>query len=157
MRPGRMQAMRSALAALVVFFAAAAGVSAQVLVVPERDLQFGLLTPGTSTAVAPTDVVRSAQLRIVGRGTYQVTFQLPSALTNAMGHQIPMAFGPADGQLVIRNKISTFDPNTTISFRVNPAESEAQLNLGGSALPALGQPAGSYTATIVMMVVQTGT
>lgn len=157
MRPRIMQAMLVALATLVVSFAGPGAVQAQTLVVAERDMDFGMLTPGLQTVVAPTDLMRSAQLRIEGRGTYQVSFQLPASLTAPGGAQIPLVFGAADGQLTIRHKVSTFDPNTTLSFRVNPAEREAQINLGGRAQPASGQAAGVYSATIVMMVVQTGT
>lgn len=156
MRPGTMHAIRIALAALVVSFATVSAASAQVMVVSERDLQFGMLTPGAPTTVDAGDVTRSAQLRVIGRGRYQVTFQLPTALVSMSGAQIPLMFGPADGQLTLHNRVTTFDPNATLDFRVNPAQQEAQLNLGSQALPASGQAAGSYTATIVMMVIQTG-
>jgi hypothetical protein len=157
MRPRTMQAMLVALAALVVSFAGPGAANGQVLVIQERDLEFGMLTPGLQTTVAPTDLVRSAQLRIEGRGSYQVSFQLPAALTAPGGAQIPLMFGAGDGRVTIRQKITTFDPNEVVTFRVNPAEREAQINLGGRAQPAPGQRAGVYTATIVMMVVQTGT
>lgn len=146
-----------ALTALMIAIATTGAARAQVLVVPERDLEFGLLTPGAPAAVAPTDVARSAQVRIEGRGTYQVSFQLPASLTNANGQQLPLSFSATDGRVSIRHKITVFDPSTTVSFRVNPAEQEAVVNLGGTALPAPGQPAGSYSATIVVMVIQTGT
>ena len=157
MRPRTGQAMLMALAALVFSFASPGAARAQVLVVAERDLEFGLLTPGTTTIVAPTDLIRSAQLRIEGRGTYQVSFQLPVSLATAMGDEIPLVFGPADGQLTIRHRVTPFDPGTTVSFRINPADQEAQINLGARAQPVLGQAAGLYSATIVVMVVQTGT
>jgi hypothetical protein len=157
MRPRIMQAMLVALATLVVSFAGPGVAEGQMLVVAERDLDFGMLTPGLETVVVPTDLMRSAQLRIEGRGSYQLSFQLPASLTAPGGAQIPLQFGAADGQLVIRHKVTAFDPNSTVSFRVNPAEREAQVNLGGRARPGPSQPAGVYTATIVMMVVQTGT
>ena len=149
--------MLVALAALVVSFAGPGAAQAQVLVIAERNLDFGMVTPGTTTVVAPADLIRSAQLRIEGRGNYQVSFQLPASLTTVNGDAIPLTFGPADGQLTIRHKITAFDPTTTVSFRINPAEREAVVNLGGRAQPAAGQPAGYYSATVVMMVVQTGT
>lgn len=157
MRPRTVQAMQVALAALVVLCAGSGTAHAQVLVVAERDLDFGVLTPGAATVVAPTDVVRSAQLRLEGRGTFQVSFQLPASLTTASGQTIPLLFGPTDGRLAIRNRVTVFDPNAVTSVRVNPADVEAQINLGARAEPAPGQPAGHYSATIVIMVVQTGT
>jgi hypothetical protein len=152
-----MQAALAALAVLAVFFAEPGSAAAQVLVAPERNLDFGQITPGVPTVVAASDLIRSAQLRIDGRGTYQVSFQLPAQLTSPAGHTIPLVFGPDDGMLTIRHKATSFDPATTTSFRINPAEREALLNLGGQAMPAAAQMAGFYSATIVVMVVQTGT
>ena len=152
-----MRAALAALAVLVVSVAGAGTAAAQVLVASERNLDFGQITPGVATVVAPTDLIRSAQLRIDGRGTYQVSFQLPAQLTSPAGHTIPLVFGADAGLLTIRRKVTSFDPSTTTSFRINPAEREAQLNLGGQAMPAAAQMAGFYSATIVVMVVQTGT
>lgn len=152
-----MRAALAALAVLVVFFAEPGAAAAQVLVASERNLDFGQITPGITMVIAPTDPIRSAQLRVDGRGTYQVSFQLPTQLTSPAGHTIPLVFGADDGLLTIRRKVISFDPATTTSFRINPAEQEAQLNLGGQAMPAAAQMAGFYSATIVVMVVQTGT
>ena len=157
MRPRTMHAALTVLALLVVSGVVPDAAAAQVLVAAERNLDFGQLTPGVATVVAPSDLTRSAQLRVDGRGTYQVSFQLPTELTSPAGHTIPLVFGPADGLLTIRNKVTSFDPTTTTSFRINPAQREAQLNLGAQATPAAGQVAGFYSATIVVMVVQTGT
>lgn len=148
--------MLVALAALVVSLAGPGAAEAQVLVVAERDLDFGMLNPGTPTVVAPTDVIRSAQLRVEGTGRYQVSFQLPAYLTTAMGQTIPLVFSPTDGLLAIRQRITVFDPAATTTFRINPADNEAQINLGARAQPAAGQAAGLYSATIVVMIVQTG-
>lgn len=149
--------MRAGLAALAVLLATAGAARAQVVVTPERDLAFGLLVPGTPAAVTTTDVVRSAQLRIDGRGTYQVSFQLPAALTSVTGQQIPLVFRATDATVTVRGRITAFDPATMASFRLTPGNGEAVINVGGEARPAPGQAAGSYTATIVMLVVQTGT
>lgn len=157
MRPRTVRATMVALAVLVVSFAGTGAAQAQTLVMPERDLEFGWLTAGASAVVESTDPIRSAQLRVEGRGAYQVSFVLPAHLTSPAGHLIPLSFGATDGLLTIRHKVTAFDPRTTVLFRINPAEGEAQVNLGGTAQPAAGQPAGSYSATIVMMVVQTGT
>ncbi|HEX2167090.1 MAG TPA: DUF4402 domain-containing protein [Longimicrobiales bacterium] len=157
MRPRTMQAMWVALAVFVALITGPGAARGQVLVTAERDLDFGLLSPGAVTAVAATDLIGSAQLRIAGRGTFQVSFQLPASLTSPNGDEIPLVFGPADGMLTIRHKASSFDPSAVQSIRINPAEQEAQVNLGARAQPGPAQPAGSYSATIVMMVVQTGT
>lgn len=156
MRPRTMRAALAALAVLVVFAEPGAAV-AQVLVAAERNLDFGQITPGVVTAVAPSDLIRSAQLRIDGRGSYQVSFQLPTQLTSPAGHTIPLVFRPDDGLLTTQRRAMSFDPATTVSFRIHRSERDAQLNLGGQAMPAAAQVAGFYSATIVIMVVQTGT
>lgn len=130
--------------------------SAQVLVVAERGLEFGQLTPGTTTTVQPTDVTRRAHLTVQGRGSYDVTFQLPTHLESPAGHAIPLLFGAGSGRVEVRQKVSTFDPADGVDIRINPAEREAAVYLGGQAMTSPGQVAGSYTATIVMIIVQTG-
>lgn len=157
MRPRMVQAIRVALAAVVVLLAGPRAAQAQVLVMTERDLAFGMLTAGAPTAVPPSDVVRSAQMRIEGRGTFQISFLLPTSLTTLRGDQIPLVFGATDGLLTVRNRTTVIDPNAVNTFRLNPADLEAQINLGGRAQPAAGQPAGVYSATIVVIVVPTGT
>jgi hypothetical protein len=106
-----MRAMLVALASIGVMLAGTRSAQAQVLVVAERDLQFGLLMPGVPTIVPPTDLTRSAQLRIDGRGTYQVTFQLPASLTAPGGQQIPLVFGGADGLVTILHATNSAAPD----------------------------------------------
>lgn len=154
MRSRRLHAVLIAAAALVILFPRPA--QAQVLVLPERDLSFGQVTPGLQTTVLPTDMVRSAQLRVQGRGRFQVSFVLPTQLTSPSGSALPLTWGPTDGRLQIRNSVTPFDPTQALDVRINPAQQEAQLNLGARVTAAPGQLAGTYTATIVMLVVQTG-
>lgn len=154
MRSRRLLAVLIASAAFVILRSAPA--AAQVLVLPERDLSFGLVTPGVATTVAPTDMARSGQIRVQGRGRYQMTFVLPTQLTRLGGGAMPLTWGAADGRLDIRNQVTTFDPRQALDFRINPAQQEAQINLGGTVTPAQGQLAGTYEATIVVYVVQTG-
>lgn len=150
--------LRTALLALVACFALARGTSAhaQIVVTSEQNLQFGLLTPGVSMTVAPTDAARRGALRISTRGRFNVTFQLPSALVAPGGGSIPLVFGPTSGRVEIRGSVTTFDPAAGTSFRINPADLSADVYLGATAQPGTGARAGAYTATIVMLVVQTG-
>jgi hypothetical protein len=154
MRSRRLHALLLALATLVVVGTSPA--DAQVLVVAERDLSFGMLMPGVPTTVAAADVVRSAQLRVQGRGRYQVSFALPQELSAPGGQGIPVEWAAGDGLLAIRNMVRAFDPRETLDFRINPAQTEAQINLGARVTPSPGQQAGTYSATIVVMIVQTG-
>jgi hypothetical protein len=132
-------------------------VHAQVVVAPQQNLQFGLLTPGVPVSVTPTDVTRRAALTITARGRFSLTFTLPAALVSAGGQAIPLQFGGTDGLVDIRHKQEWFDPRTGVNIHINPADLQADVYVGGTAVPTPGQPAGFYQATIIMMVVQTGT
>lgn len=134
----------------------AGSVSGQVLVVAQQDLGFGELTPGAPMTVTPLDVMRRAHFTLQAQGRYHVTFDLPTHLSTVAGDRFPVQFGGSDGRVEIRNKVLTFDPTQGTELRINPAEQEASIFLGGRALPAPGQLAGNYTATIVMIIVQTG-
>jgi hypothetical protein len=158
---GRNGALAAPAAFVAMLFLIAAGAvspaSAQVLVIAEQNLSFGQLTPGVPMIVDPTDVGRRASYTIDARGKFALVFQLPTHLRNAQGATIPVVFGNTDGRVEIRHKATIFDPTAGVSIHVNPADINAQVYLGGRALPLLGTAAGSYSAAIVMMVVQTGT
>jgi hypothetical protein len=130
--------------------------AAQVLVVPSQNMEFGLLTPGVPATITPTDIARRAAFSIEARGRFSLSFQLPTHMTNAQGAAIPLVFGSADGRVEIRHKVTVFDPATGVNIHINPAEQSAQVYLGARAQPTTGTPAGSYTATIVMVVAATG-
>ena len=156
MRSGGKQAVLFALAALVTSLCPRAA-AAQVLVTSDQNLTFGQVTPGVPMQVAPTDITRRAALSVSGRGRYRVTFVLPTQLNGPSGQQIPVTFGATDGRVEIRNRVETFSPATGHEFRINPSDETAQIYLGGRATPVTGTRAGTYTATIVMTIVQTGT
>jgi hypothetical protein len=148
--------MRFALAALVTSLCPGAA-AAQVLITSDQNLTFGQVTPGVPMQVMPTDITRRAALTVSGRGRYRMTFVLPAVLNGPAGQQIPVTFGATDGRVEIRNRVESFDPVAGHEFRINPADDAAQIYLGGRATPGAGVKAGTYTATIVMTIVQTGT
>ena len=156
MRSGGKQAVLVALAALVTSLCVKPA-SAQVLVTAEQELAFGQLTPGVPATVQTTDVANRAKLSLQGTGRYRISFTLPTSLSGPSGNTIPLTFGGSDGRVEIRTKIEIFDPAVGHEFRVNPADRSAQIYLGGTASPSLSVPPGTYSATIVMMIVQTGT
>jgi hypothetical protein len=142
---------------LSLSLAVAEPVRAQVLVVAEQNLQFGMLTPGVPATVPVTDVARRAAFSLDAQGRYNLSFQLPTHLHGARGATIPVVFGATDGRVEIRQKIATFDPAAGVSIHINPAEQQARIYLGGSARPDLATAAGTYSAEIVMLIVFTGT
>jgi len=155
MRSCVVRAVMTALALLVASWSVRPA-AAQVLVVPEQNLDFGSLTPGVPVTVTPTDVLRRGNLTVQGRGRFSLTFQLPAALVSTTGATIPLTFGATDGRVEVRHKVDAFDPRAGTTVRINPADQQASIFLGGRAQPAAGQPAGSYQATITVMIVQTG-
>lgn len=157
MRPRLLRATTVATTGVVALLCLATAGAAQVLVTADRPLEFGLLTPGVPMVVSPTDVPRRAAYTIATRGRYTLTFQLPTHLTEPGGGVIPVEFGAGDGRVEIRNRTITFDPDAGVNIHINPADTDARIYLGGTARPAPGTPAGSYSATIVMMVIPTGT
>jgi hypothetical protein len=136
-----------------------AGLAGQLSLFPVQDLAFGQLQAGLSGVVLPTDATRRAELEIfAGRGEYSISLGLPGQLTSAGGAAVPLVFAATDGVLIIprRNRLTTFNPAQPYSFRLNRNDGNALIYLGGTAAPALAQPPGVYTATITVMVTNTG-
>jgi hypothetical protein len=153
----RVVAVVAALAAFAASGLGADPARGQVVVTAQQNLQFGPLVPGTPNTVSPTDVARRAALTIEARGRLAVSFELPQSLVAADGSAIPLVFTPESGRVAVRHKVQAFDPGEGVSIHINPADLMAEVFLGAEARPSTGQLPGSYTATIVMMVVQTGT
>lgn len=156
MSSGKRIGVRAVAGALLAV-ALAIPTRAQVIVAPQQNLQFGLLTPGVPVSVAPTDATRRAALTITARGRFYLSFTLPAELVAAGGQTVALQFTSGDGLVEIRHKQEWFDPNAGTTIHINPADLQADIYLGGTAVPTTGQPAGYYQATIVMIVVQTGT
>jgi hypothetical protein len=131
-----------------------AGGGGQAAVQPVQELQFGLLIPGAATRVSPDDVARRGELQVSGRGQYQIQFLLPAALVSAEGASIPVEFGPGDAGLVrgTAGSPQLFDPTLGAGVALTAGITEAQLFLGGTARPAADQAAGTYSATVTVLV-----
>jgi hypothetical protein len=156
MRSGGKQAMLVALAALVTSLWSEPA-SAQVVVTSEHDLTFGQVTPGVPAQVAPTDPSRRARLTVTGRGRYWLGFLLPANLTGPSGRQIPLTFNATDGRVQVNTTTTTFNPQFGQTVQLTNTNRTAEVYLGGRATPPTGTPAGTYTATIVMWIIQIGT
>lgn len=127
--------------------------------VPVRGLSFGNLLPGVPETVAVDDAARRAEVVLDGRGAYDLTMLVPAALESAGGARIPLRFGTRDGG-VIRSASAAlvpFDPRQTTRVSVQQGQGPTRLVLGGTALPAADQPAGRYTATVVLVINNPGT
>lgn len=132
---------------------------ASVEVVPVQGLAFGPLLPGVPEQVPVTDAARRAEIVLTGEGTVDLSVLLPQAMTSPAGTRIPLRFGAADGAL-LRNASTApvaVNPLGTIRVRLQGGGAPTRLLIGGTALPAADQPAGSYTTTLVLVVVNAGT
>lgn len=144
--------------ALVLSLVTAGAADAQVTAVPQQDLSFGMVVPGIATPVPVNDAVRRAAWRLTGRGTATVSFVLPSVLQGPSGAVLPLLF--VDGDAAWRVAVGgggggmrLEDPNTPFSINV-PIRQAVDLYLGGTAQPTATQAAGSYTATITLIIAQ---
>ena len=140
-----------ALALLAVPGAAQAG---QANVTPVQGLRFGQLIPGVTSHVGPGDVGRRGELQLEGRGSYQIQLVLPTALVSSDGSTLPVSFGAADAVLKrgTAGDPLVFDPNTGTTVAFTGGIVDAQLFLGGTALPRPDQPAGAYTANVSVLI-----
>ncbi len=131
-----------------------AGGGGEATVQPVQGLEFGLLIPGTPMRVRPDDVGRRGELQVSGRGQYQVRFVLPASLVSAEGASIPVEFGPGDAAVVrgTAGSPQLFDPSVGAGVSLTAGISEAQLFLGGTARPAGNQAAGTYSASVTVLV-----
>ena len=130
--------------------------SGQATMATQQNLSFGQLTPGVPMVVAPTDVLRRAEVGIAGSGNFSMQFVLPAYLENIRGDRIPLTFRATDGRVQIRNNATVVDPRAAFDVKIPKGQGSANIYLGGTATPAAGQVAGTYQATIVLMIVNSG-
>ena len=144
--------------ALVLLLGTAGGASGQVTAVPQRDLAFGLLTPGVPNQVLVSDAARRAEWLLTGRGNTTVSFVLPTVMQGPGGALLPLVFAAGDAAWMRQGAgggggMQTEDPNTPFSVNV-PNRQTVRLFLGGTAQPATTQTAGTYTATVTVIIAQ---
>lgn len=144
--------------ALALLFVCASGpVRAQAAVTSLQPLDFGQILPGLAERVDVSDTWRRAELRIDGSGSFEVKILVPDALVSPDGARIPLTFRNGDGLYVVKTVQPVyFDPNVTQRFRIPPGQKDAMIYMGGTASTTADQRAGRYTATIVLVVTNTG-
>lgn len=139
--------------------AAHAQASGGLEAIPTQGLAFGSLIPGVEETVAVGDGARRAEVVLTGDGWIDLSFMLPEAMVSPSGARIPLRFGARDAAL-LRNSSSgavPLNPLETNRVKLNPNQGAVRLLLGGTASPAPDQPAGRYTATIVIVAAPPGT
>jgi len=149
--------MRTPLAALLALAACAYPVQGQrtPTVTSVRGLAFGTLLPGVPVVVPPSDAARGAQfdIRANNRGVVLIAFALPVAMTGP-GAPLPLSFGATSAGFSASGSttgMTLFDPRVPFTGTVSN-NGRATIFLGGTALPAGTQGAGSYTGTVTLTV-----
>jgi hypothetical protein len=141
-----------------IFARSSAAQTTPTAVIALQGLTFGTLTAGLAEPVRLNEAWRRAEARLEGERNLEVRLILPTALVAPGGASIPLQFvnGDASVTIVGSNQPSVFDPNTTKRFSFKKTETAALLYLGGTALPAVNQAAGNYTATVVIVLSKPG-
>lgn len=140
--------------AIALALCAAPRAHAQYSVAEVQPLAFGYLTQGVTEVVRYTDTFRRGVIAIDGSGNVFVRVSLPTQLISAQGTVLPLQFLTGDVAAQDAGKApQAFDPSG--STRVNLGKGTALLLIGGRALPALNQRAGTYSATMVVVVSST--
>lgn len=127
--------------------------------VPTQGLAFGSLLPGVAETVQTGDGARRAEVVLRGEGWVDLSFMLPQAMVSPAGARIPLRFGARDAALLRNSSSGTvpLNPLETNRVKLNANQGAMRILLGGTALPAQDQPAGRYTATIVIVASPPGT
>lgn len=127
-----------------------------------QDLSFGTLLPGIPTSVAPLDARHAGKFEVRGPVdlAVRVEFVLPATLdlVGPGAATVPLSYGPADGFAGFHQAPpvgTVFDPRLPLITTLGP-DGVLFINLGATALAALGQTGGSYAATIFMTVYSLG-
>lgn len=123
-------------------------------VVTVQSLDFGQMQPGVQQAISVQDGWRRAVLRLDGSGQVAVRLTLPTQMVSSTGAVLPLQFGSTDGEVEASQggRLTLFDPNVGTKVNLTAAGGVAWIYLGGIAIPAPLQRAGTYTATIVIVV-----
>ncbi len=126
-----------------------------------QSLAFNTLLPGVPELVQRTDAARSGQLEIRGRMNTLVMLQflLPGEMTGPGGAILPLAFGLNDAGFAASRRRGSqvgFDPNAPFTAGL-PQNGRGFVFLGGTAQPQPNQRAGSYSATVTLIVADPGT
>lgn len=119
-----------------------------------QPLQFGLLVPAVTEQVGVGEAWRRGELRLEGSGNLEIRLVLPTQMVSMTGAAIPLTFALGDGGVLIdgTTQVTAFDPNQTVRVNFRKGVTGASLFLGGRATPAATQPAGGYSATIVVVL-----
>lgn len=123
-------------------------------VIPEQPLSFGTMLPGVTETVTVQDGWRRASIRVEGTSPQAVRFVVPAALLGLNGTSIPLVFNGSSGawRTAKSTKLTLFDPVAGTRLALSRQQNVGWIYLGAIAIPAAGQLAGHYTATVTIVI-----
>ena len=147
-----LRAMLAASAFCVAAPSAAAGQSTSMTVMSA--LNFGVLLPGVSASVPPSDVARRSEVWIDGTSNIDLRLVLPTEMVSSAGDRFPLRFVAGDGATASQKAptLVLFDPNATVRINLKSHNGTVRVYVGGTALPPAAQLPGTYTATMSVVV-----
>lgn len=154
-----MHCARHLLLALIVLFLAPRAEGQSMTVRPIQNLSFGFLLPGVATTIDALQLASSGQIEIsaaIGT-TFEIRYTLPAAMSG-VGTTLPLAFGSASAGAAPSSNpanLIRFNPAQAARFQL-VTTTRATFFLGGRANPRNGQPIGSYSAPIVVTIINLG-
>lgn len=124
-----------------------------------QGLRFGPLTAGLAEPVRLNDAWRRGEVRLEGDRILDLSLILPTSMVAPGGASIPLQFVNGDASITVvgSTQPTLFDPNIGAKVGLKKNSTAALLYIGGTALPAVKQAAGNYTATIVIVLAKPGT
>lgn len=153
--------MRKPFIIVAAFLFMAASCPAQTITL-NNDLVFGSVLPGIPKTITKYSVGSAAEFHIAGTSGSEISIQfaLPTYM-HASGFNIEMIFFDTDCSIdslpspdQTAPLFDNLNPWTTLLYRLGSGG--LTIWLGGTAVPKVVQPPGSYTATIVLTVAYTG-
>ena len=156
-----MRRIRRLFIGVTLSFLLAASSPAQTITV-NNNLVFGNMFPGIPNTISKYTAGAAAEFHVAGTESSEISIQftLPTYM-NKNGFSIQLIFFNTDCSIDTLASPSqssplfdNLNPWTTLIYRLGSAG--LTLWLGGTAVPKVVQPPGSYTATIVLTVAYTG-
>jgi hypothetical protein len=158
LRTGLLLALALARAAGVGGAAAQSSSGASLQAIPVQGLAFGPMIPGVPETIGVADAARRAEIVLSGQGTADVSLVLPEALVSPSGARIPLRFGAWDAAVARGSGHPVpVNPHEPIRVTLDPASGPTRILVGATALPAPNQVAGTYSTTVVLVVINPGT
>lgn len=133
------------------------GLGAQIQVTAGQGVVFGTMLPGITASASRVNASEAGQFNLAGARNAQVLLQftLPARMAGPGGATLPLSFGGGDAGYSSRQSIGNqtgFDPRAPFTARLG-TNGRGSVFLGCTAQPAADQPAGAYSATLILTVV----